>query len=744
MTAYPEDGDAYPEILGFVAVEFSPPGSAPRPGDRLLSYGASDLRGLGPLPVLFRAWQAGEARPDGLDVPLRYRRGEVIYESRARLPRNHLARGLAFISGIDAILAVLVLWRGRQKRSARAFSFAAIVHAILYCPIVPKSESMMYAGVFIGSVAFTLLGPLVLRSVLLVPEETAPKSRWPYWLIWSSALCSVFYWQYWLGFYPHTPSVETRWMLSNAFYATFSLIGLGLLVRNYAKASPIGRRQLRWSLFGLAVAVPALVGALIVGAAAPDRVELILSLHILTVAAPISVAIGIAWFQLFDIDRIISTTTAYAISLITVLAVGLLLLKQMAGRLGPGLGTDVSTLEFALEVGAAVIAIPLQRYVRPWVEGIFFKERVALREGMAQLLRDVGTNTDARQLLRHVGERLEALLQPRGCVVYGVEDAEYTPAFARGQAPIPSIPATDPLVAALSQRSTPLIDQRWAGQRSSQQLTPFERATLDTLNAVAVVPVVHGSLVAFLCLGRKWSGDVYTATDLALLSALAERIGAAVAVTAQAPQTTSRESPSAMAPDATTSASENGGAYVFRKEGGYWTIAFNGGVARVKDAKGVQYVAYLLRHPFQEIPALHLVAGSPESGNGNGGAAPYSGTIVLDAKAKADYKRRIAELREELADAERLNDLGRAERTRAEIDFITQELSAAIGLRGVDRRTGSDAERARSAVTKSIKRAIESIRIGNPSAGRHLANAIRTGHFCTYRPDPGEPSEWQS
>jgi adenylate cyclase len=58
-------------------------------------------------------------------------------------------------------------------------------------------------------------------------------------------------------------------------------------------------------------------------------------------------------------------------------------------------------------------------------------------------------------------------------------------------------------------------------------LSPFDRAALETLGAEVVVPVRQGeTLSAFLCLGPKRSGDVYTPTDVSLLAAIAEKVSA--------------------------------------------------------------------------------------------------------------------------------------------------------------------------------------------------------------------------
>src|SRR5262249_14834574 len=115
---------------------------------------------------------------------------------------------------------------------------------------------------------------------------------------------------------------------------------------------------------------------------------------------------------------------------------------------------------------------------------------------------------------------------------------------------------------------------------------------------------------------------------------------------------------------------------------------------------------------------------------------------VLDAEAKAAYKGRVAELRAEAEDAERANDPGRAARARAELEFVTRELAAAVGLGGRDRRAVSDAERARLAVTQRMKAAIRRIDELHADLGQHLETSVKTGTYCIYRPDPAGAVSW--
>lgn len=172
---------------------------------------------------------------------------------------------------------------------------------------------------------------------------------------------------------------------------------------------------------------------------------------------------------------------------------------------------------------------------------------------------------------------------------------------------------------------------------------------------------------------------------------------------------------------------------VFRREGDYWTIAFGGEVVRLRDTKGLRYLAYLLRDPGGELHVADLV-GLLHPGEA---VRPTTGDAgeVLDARARASYRERLEDLRDELEEAERFNDLGRAARAREEIDAIGAGLCAAVGLGGRARRAGSDSERARLMVTQRIRGALRKIRATAPGLGRHLDASIKTGHFCSYAPE---------
>jgi tetratricopeptide (TPR) repeat protein len=194
---------------------------------------------------------------------------------------------------------------------------------------------------------------------------------------------------------------------------------------------------------------------------------------------------------------------------------------------------------------------------------------------------------------------------------------------------------------------------------------------------------------------------------------------------------------------------------LFRREGEFWTVAYRGATCRLRDMKGLGYIAHLIAHPGERIHVLDLFAQVGGSGAATMPTADLEAenlqvvsdlgdaSEVVDSRARAEYRRRLSELHGELEEAESNNDLGRAERTRNELDSLTDGLRSALGLSGKSRRFTAETERARGTVSKSIRKSLERIRRSHPKLGDHLSPCIRTGYFCAYLPDPGRQPSWR-
>jgi hypothetical protein len=172
---------------------------------------------------------------------------------------------------------------------------------------------------------------------------------------------------------------------------------------------------------------------------------------------------------------------------------------------------------------------------------------------------------------------------------------------------------------------------------------------------------------------------------------------------------------------------------VFVAQAGLRRIVYGGVEATVPDLKGLRYLERLLAEPGRELHVLDLVgAESPDE----------AGLPVLDDEARSAYRRRLREVEEDLEEARANADLAREELAERDRDYLLAELSGAFGLGGRARVTGASAERARTAVARSLRYSLQRLETSHPLAAAHLSRALRTGSFCSYSPDPTRPVEW--
>lgn len=170
-------------------------------------------------------------------------------------------------------------------------------------------------------------------------------------------------------------------------------------------------------------------------------------------------------------------------------------------------------------------------------------------------------------------------------------------------------------------------------------------------------------------------------------------------------------------------------------DGEYWTLSYAGNTVRLRDAKGLRDLARLLAAPDRAIHCRELMGAQlVEDDTGP----------MLDGTARRGYRARLHELADDVADAESAHDSMRAQRARDERDALTAQLTAASGLAGRTRRSGSSVERARSAVGWRVRATIKRIAAMHPALGRHLDRSVQLGVWCRYAPDDADGSPtWQ-
>jgi tetratricopeptide (TPR) repeat protein len=162
-----------------------------------------------------------------------------------------------------------------------------------------------------------------------------------------------------------------------------------------------------------------------------------------------------------------------------------------------------------------------------------------------------------------------------------------------------------------------------------------------------------------------------------------------------------------------------------RREGELWLIEADGTAVRLKHSKGIVYLEQLVLQVGRELHVLVLVGA--EHGASDAGE-------ILDVRAKAEYQRRLELVDARLEQARSLGDDRGVEQARSELDALAEQLAAAVGLGGRDRRAASNVERARINVQRRLKDTIDSVMAADASLGRYLQATVKTGTFCSFMP----------
>jgi hypothetical protein len=309
---------------------------------------------------------------------------------------------------------------------------------------------------------------------------------------------------------------------------------------------------------------------------------------------------------------------------------------------------------------------------------------------------------------RELGAELRERLEPYGrlCVVEGI-GAAHRGSVARAVAMLAAMAGDRVATLAALERAQP-VDQAIGGLLAAH----VHHATARALRLLGD----HADRTRALTAARQ-AADAYRAMGLDALAAEAEAL--------------------ARDPGTEGIADVHSAEGELRREGDVWALTWGGTTARVRHSKGIADLAVLVARPGADVHVREL-----ESDIGRLAPRAASGEAVLDRRAVAEYRSRLVELEQDLAESEDAADLERAGRLRIERDFLVAELGAAFGLGGRVRSTAGDVDdRLRKAVSARIKDALRRIAEVHPAAAHHLRHSVHTGFWCAYRPE--RPTLWQ-
>ena len=199
--------------------------------------------------------------------------------------------------------------------------------------------------------------------------------------------------------------------------------------------------------------------------------------------------------------------------------------------------------------------------------------------------------------------------------------------------------------------------------------------------------------------------------------------------------------------------------YVFRQEGDFWTIVYQGERLPPLKGKSLRYIAFLLQHSRQAFSTPSAFVAAVEKKDASiiveshhqlaeallaNGHVSQRGEMdtgpVLDTRGKRALAQRRDDLNERL-EAYNFANPGHAAEMRAEVEAINAYLASNTGLGGKSRKSGDLNEQARQAVSQAIHRSLKKIEKHHPGLADHLRRTLTPLRYpLCYAPDP--PIAW--
>jgi len=364
-----------------------------------------------PLAVLAR--QSVNASGGSVPVWFSAAFGVVGFVVARRRPRNPLGWIILAVAGFFALsedASFYVVGAYRLRPAGLPLGWVALLVQPAWAP------------------AIVLLGLIV----LLFPDGRLPSARWR-WVLWLylgvAALWAVGTVVVTVGaiaghrtgvdsagnlvMFDHPAGWAVWWGVANDLF--FPLLALGWLVSvaaqvlSYRRASGERRQQLKWLLAGsvvagggLAIAAGQPVGHSVIG-----QVAAVIG-FVGILAIPASIGVAILKYRLYDIDRIISRTLAYAIitGLLVGVYAGLVLLATQVLRLHSTVAVAAATL------AAAALFSPVRRRVQRAVDRRFNRARYDADQTVAAFAGRLKDGVDLDAVREDLAGVVQAALEP--------------------------------------------------------------------------------------------------------------------------------------------------------------------------------------------------------------------------------------------------------------------------------------------------------------------------------------------
>ena len=413
--------------------------------------------------------------------------------------------------------AGLFVLRAQANALTRTIVYFLLACAYLFCCTFETPSWLPEFGGEVQIIGGTAAAVFGTRLALLFPHGIEPKSRWLRWLPFGFVLMGPLDIE---RAQSHLLPRELAHQLAFTMNLAVVAVSLTFCVRNYRRATPLERRQLKWLAWAMLLVAGTLITFALLALAWPALTNYYYAASTVMVLLPLALLIGIIRFNHFDIDRLLSATaTVWLLLVMSTLAIA-----AFASLLG-----HWTTLRWGLPSWVAnatatclvlLLAASAAPKIMPLLDTHLFVERAALRAGLSQLLAALQRAPNHADLVELLGTELVRLLQPECLAIYSAQtEGTWAPVFARGQVVPALLPGGSRLLELCREHSVMGFEQGrlWSARDLPSRDLAFVQA-LDARVALTIYDDRRTAAVAFV--GAKGSGDVFVASDLALLSSV--------------------------------------------------------------------------------------------------------------------------------------------------------------------------------------------------------------------------------
>jgi hypothetical protein len=197
------------------------------------------------------------------------------------------------------------------------------------------------------------------------------------------------------------------------------VVGIGSMVVRYRRSIGIARLQFRWLGAALAFAVLALAGALVaLGVFGPGIGEVVwIPAMVAYPAVPLAVGIAVLRYRLYDIDRLVSRTLAYA------LVTGALVLLFIAGNLLVQAVLADVTAANTIAIAASTLLVfwlaqPVRRRIQWLVDLRFDRSRIDAERTVREFAARQRDQVNLTALLDDLSGTIAASVRPESTIVW--------------------------------------------------------------------------------------------------------------------------------------------------------------------------------------------------------------------------------------------------------------------------------------------------------------------------------------